>query len=1003
MKNTRILVTVLSAAVLLTCTLASGNRGRKEDSYVRLVSADEARQYVQWGTNYRKVKGDARFFHNNTYLLCDSALWNVDSRYIEAYGNVRIIQDRTQLRSDNLYYDIDENTARFSGGVVELEDKDGNRLRTRRLEYNTRDSVATFFNGAALMSQDGKVIESLKGNYDAKVSTFTFEKEVEIYMDSIFMKMDNVVYLANEDKAVFGSNTRTWRGNGFIASQGGSYSRPDSLLCYREDVYMFDPDYEAWAEEVDYRMRVGEIEMRDQVKVLDTADKMIILANHALYEQDSSRATLTENPAVVYFGENEKHEVDTVYVGADTLQYFTVYKFEYSQEEQNAAVKHREDLMFDAITTLREKQAEARAKKYEEDMRASGKLPPLGSAADSLAKAKALADSLAALGIVPGAIVPGADSTGTVPGMTDGDSTGVQPGVIAGEPAGVQTGITVGDSTKTVIPDPIGNPGDMLRENGLNRTVEKTVEDDKTTEPGKTDDNGNTDDANKTATDSTATATVDSTVLRRLRAWNNVKLYRADTQAACDSLEFTERDSIAVLYGRPILWNAVRNQLTSETMHLLLKDGQLHRASMQTDARITSQQDEQYFNQIKSTEMLSYFRDNDLYRFDALGGVTAIFYMVSHERVANVNLKEAKQMTALIKDGTARRLFYLEETKSDAYPVLELPADRHRLKGFEWRAEERPQSPEDITSMSLPESGRDLGLDATKPRYRETNLYFDNYMKDICKKLLPPDKPRNTHPKVQKTRPVNIGSNDDDEEVVPVPIRDEIDMEPETVNDQEVPEVLSYQTPMGELIVKPLGHASIMMEVAGKRIYVDPYGEKTDFSSFEPAGLVLITHSHSDHYDPQVLDMLVTDETVIVAPPDIEDERGICHHMANGEGWVYEGIGIRAVPAYNVEHVRENGQLFHPEGFGNGYVLDLAGFRIYIAGDTEPIPEMDELTDVIDLAFLPKNLPYTMSDEQFVEAANRIRPKYLIPYHFFEIDNDALRRMIDPEIHLIRR
>lgn len=984
MKNTRILVTVLSAAVLLTGTLASGNRNRKEDSYVRLVSAEEARQYVQWGTNYRKVKGDARFFHNNTYLLCDSALWNVDSHYIEAYGNVRIIQDRTQLRSENLYYDIDENTARFTGGVVELEDKDGNRLRTRRLEYNTRDSVATFFNGAALMSPDGKVIESLKGHYDAKVSTFTFEKEVEIYMDSIFMKMDNVVYLANEDKAVFGTNTRTWRGNGFVSSQGGSYSRPDSVLSYRNEVYMFDPDYEAWAEEVDYRMREGQIEMREQVKVLDTADKMIILANCALYEQDSSRATLSRNPAVVYFGENENHEVDTVYVGADTLQYFTVYKCDYTQKEMDDAAKHREDLMFDAITTLREKQAEARAKKYEDDMRAAGKLPPLGSAADSLARAQALADSLAALGLTSGA-----DSTGVVPAPPTGDSTVVRP-------------VAAGDSTASGLPDKAAKPGN-IPDAGLGRTIDKTNEDNLVAEPGNNADGGNTDETGKTAaTDSTSVTPPDSTVLRRLRAWNNVKLYRKDTQAACDSLEFTELDSIAVLYGRPILWNAVRNQLTSETMHLLLKDGQLHRASMLTDARITSRQDEQYFNQIKSTEMLSYFRDNDLYRFDALGGVTAIFYMVSHDRVANVNLKEAKQMTAIIKDGTARRLFYLEETKSDAYPVLELAADRHRLKGFEWRAEERPESPEDITSMSLPESWRDQGLDDTLPRYRETNRYFDGYMKEICQKLLPSTTHRaSPQPKAHKKHPVRNVPHDEEE--VPVIINDETDMVPELVNDQEVPEVLSYPTPMGELLVRPLGHASILMEVAGKRIYVDPYGEKTDFSTFEPADLVLITHSHYDHYDPQVLDMLVTEGTVIVAPADIEDERGVCHHMANGDGWVYEGIGIRAVPAYNVEHVREDGQLFHPEGFGNGYVLDLAGFRIYIAGDTEPIPEMDELADVIDIAFLPKNLPYTMSDEQFVEAANRLRPKHLIPYHFFEIDNDALRRMIDPAIHVVRR
>ena len=122
--------------------------------------------------------------------------------------------------------------------------------------------------------------------------------------------------------------------------------------------------------------------------------------------------------------------------------------------------------------------------------------------------------------------------------------------------------------------------------------------------------------------------------------------------------------------------------------------------------------------------------------------------------------------------------------------------------------------------------------------------------------------------------------------------------------------------------------------------------------------------------------------------------------LANDEICSWKGISICAVEAYNVNRRNPQGELFHPRGVGNGYVLDFEGFKVYLAGDTEPIPEMQDLPK-IDLAFLPKNLPYTMTDEEFVKAANLIKPKYLYCYHYFEIDVPKLRASLDPAIELL--
>ena len=172
--------------------LAQGQTEEPEDSLVRLLSGKSAQLLEIDGMNYRKIVGPARFLHNNTYLLCDTALWNVDTRVIDAVGNVRIIQDQTELQSEKMKYYIDTDLAEFRGNVVQLQDKDNNTLRTRFLDYNTKDSVAVFFRGGAMRDKDGQIIESQTGTYDSKIKTFDFETDVNMFTDSIFIKTNTI-------------------------------------------------------------------------------------------------------------------------------------------------------------------------------------------------------------------------------------------------------------------------------------------------------------------------------------------------------------------------------------------------------------------------------------------------------------------------------------------------------------------------------------------------------------------------------------------------------------------------------------------------------------------------------------------------------------------------------------------------------------------------------------------------------------------------------------------
>lgn len=210
-----------------------------------------------------------------------------------------------------------------------------------------------------------------------------------------------------------------------------------------------------------------------------------------------------------------------------------------------------------------------------------------------------------------------------------------------------------------------------------------------------------------------------------------------------------------------------------------------------------------------------------------------------------------------------------------------------------------------------------------------------------------------------------------------------------------------YATPMGDVFVYPVGHGSVMLSWNGTTIQIDPYSQVADYSQLPQADLLLITHDHYDHLDPAAWKKTVKPDTHIITSAKVAQQMDAVHPQVlnNKESTVWEGIQIDAVEAYNQQHKRPDGNFFHPKGEGNGYILHFGDFRLYIAGDTENIPEMASWAGV-DVAFLPKNLPYTMTDEMFVDAAKRLKPKNLYPYHYEQADKAALQQAVGENIKI---
>jgi L-ascorbate metabolism protein UlaG (beta-lactamase superfamily) len=203
-------------------------------------------------------------------------------------------------------------------------------------------------------------------------------------------------------------------------------------------------------------------------------------------------------------------------------------------------------------------------------------------------------------------------------------------------------------------------------------------------------------------------------------------------------------------------------------------------------------------------------------------------------------------------------------------------------------------------------------------------------------------------------------------------------------------------TSAGELAITFIGHASLMMAFQGRTIHIDPFSRLADYSTLPKADVLFLTHEHGDHMDKVALAHIRTGQTVTVMNENCasELEGGIVMH--NGDAQTVEGIAVEAVPAYNIVHKRPNGDVFHPRGAGNGYVLGFGDRRVYVAGDTEDTPEMKQLTR-IDIAFLPMNLPYTMTPEMVAGAARAFRPKILYPYHFGETDTSRIVDLLKDE------
>ena len=707
-----------------------------QDSLVRLISADSLQLLEVNGKSCRRVVGrPARFLHNNTYLLCDTAIWNVDDQLINAMGRVKIIQDRTELRSDKLNYYVDRDLAEFRGSVVILTDKDNNTLKTRFLDYNTKDSVAVFRNGASMRDKDGQIIESMSGSYDSKIKTFTFSEDVNMYTDSVFVKTTWLKYESDLSLATFGYNTHAWKDGDMLSSNAGTYDRSAENFFFNRDVHVMTDTQEGWCDSLYFNRTTMDVTMLGNAQVSDTTRSVHALAGRMDYVDSLSEVTLTRQPAVVAEVDDENGR-DSVWVGAEQLRYWTVPKCDLDSMELVLSAERLKSIAVDPVSELRRQAAEAAAKAAEE---AAANDP---NNAANAAKRKAEYDKQTeAKGTGRAKVEKPArisfskpSPADTVAGGEAADSSDVEDVSI----------VEAGEAADTVAADVVAVEESFVEEPDAEESAIEApavaVEAENIPEFTEL----------KMATDSLAVATdsltvaadslavpKDTTKIGFMSAMGKVKIYRSTMQVTCDSLRYCDLDSLARLYREPKIWNEENHQYISDSVYVVIRNNAMEKANLMSNAFIHVQEDSIHYDQIRSAEMVAYFdKEGQLSRFDALGGALALFYIEENDALATVNKKDAKMLSAVFKDGTIQRIYYFQEVKSDAYPVVQMTKEDQTIKGFAWTPQDRPKSRYDITGLGFRNSQRKRYEAVPQPRFYQTDIYFPGYIADVHRQLL---------------------------------------------------------------------------------------------------------------------------------------------------------------------------------------------------------------------------------------------------------------------------
>ncbi len=593
--------------------LAQGPGNRK---VVDILHADAMRGVPHEGKTINRFVGNVQFMHNEAIMSCDSADL-IGSNSFKAYGHILIIKNKTKLHGETLDYDGNINIGQVRGKLVRLEDEKA-VLRTTKLDFNTKENTAYFYDGGTL-ADTGNILESDKGYYYSDKKLARFVEEVEMHNKEYEIHSDSLHYRTDKELAIFLGPTSIWHKDGYLSCEDGWYDKPRDYFYFSQKAYVLSEKQEMWADSIFYNRKEETSDLYGNIQVLDTTRSLLAFGDEAHLVNETQNILLTRRPAVAYYEVDEEGKSDTLFLRADTLRFVTV---------KNPAFYAKDTVLIDSLAV----------KKISGD-----NVMPFP---DSL-----LCPLERHIFLLP---LPTRPIT-LSPQKTEKEKQ--------------QTTLPKTNGKKNFGPVPLDHPSDSSRQ------------------------------------DSTTIVPPVDSVLQYMYAFRNMRAFRSDGQAACDSLVYFLNDTLGEMYHNPVLWND-RHQISSDKIRFIAKNQEIEQIEFLNNAFVLSQEDTNHYNQVKSRDMYAHFRKNEMYMMDVQSNVQTIFFMAEDSVITDINFGESKNMQVYIHNRKMSRIKYLDSPNISVHPLYKVTKAQERLKGFNWRDADRPKSRYDICDRTIIPSQR---------------------------------------------------------------------------------------------------------------------------------------------------------------------------------------------------------------------------------------------------------------------------------------------------------
>lgn len=623
------------------------------------------------------------FHHNGAFIQCDSAR-RYDEYRMECFGNVIINKDSTFIYGDRATYDGHTNLAKVYSPLLKLVNGEATMWVYDEMEFDTRTNVGKYDRGGVIFLRDN-LMESDRGIYNGDSATITFVGHVAMRNTDYRMRTDSIGYDLNNEVVTFLSKTYIWdQERDFLTADRGQYVRATQTYHFTRNAYAMTADQEFWADTMDYESVGRRVTMRHNIQMLDTAQRAIGLGDFGFYDDSLGNGMLTARPAVILY--DSVAEPDRP--AADSSMLWMTDSLSRAERPAADSTFARADTLFfhtygpgqSKPGLKRQAQGDSTTRTVQTDSLAIATVAAADSTAGAVADSTVVTtDSLAI------AAVAATDSTaGTVADSTAADRIRRAAAIGAEEPPlpeAPDSTVGLGVDPASLLPD---SSGMAPRKDSLERVV---------------------------------------------RGRHHVKLWRTDVQGVCDSLTAYSVDSMAILYGRPIIWNG-DNQLTADRIELFSRDGEIDYAEFIGSPFITqkAEHSDTLFNQAEGRFLQAWFRENEIHRAIMTGNVIN-YYFVGQDSLPpdEMYVVSCASLTIDFEDQEPVRFNWGGAGDGYIDPLDKVPAGQSlQLKGFSWEPERKPTGRYDITDRSVRPSqrreaeGYALPVFSIEERFRQT-------------------------------------------------------------------------------------------------------------------------------------------------------------------------------------------------------------------------------------------------------------------------------------------